>query len=183
MHKNLINLTGQRFGRLTVIERTEDYVSPKGYHSVRWLCQCDCGNIKSVTRNSLLKQGTRSCGCLCKETNKESIAKARLVRLEKLHKNNSSEAVDQMINNEDVVVEKVVDKMDNHVDNVVDNTVSFADAYSKFENWVNNQEDKTLKTKSLMLWSALKFASGMNVIDEDTMKKTYGEFMFKQMEL
>lgn len=180
MHKNLIDLTGQRFGRLTVIERTEDYISPKGQHSVRWLCRCDCGNIKSVIRSSLLRRNTRSCGCLCKEVSKESIAKARL-KIER--KNDNSEASSQMINNEDIIVEKVVDNMDNHVDNVVDNTVSFADAYSKFENWVNRQEDKALKIKSLMLWSALKLASDMNIIDEDTMKKTYGEFMFKQMEM
>jgi hypothetical protein len=175
MPNNLIDLTGQRFGKLTVIERTEDYVSPKGYHSVRWLCQCDCGNIKSVTRNSLLKQHTRSCGCLCKE----GVAKARLKRW---HKDDNSEIGSTMINKEDIVVEKVVDNMDNSVDNHVDNNISFVDAYSKFENWLNNQRNKTINTKSTMLWSALKFANDMNIIDEDTMKKVYGEFMFKQME-
>jgi len=174
MHKNLIDLTGQRFGRLTVIERAEDYVSPKGSHSVSWLCQCDCGCTKKVTGNSLKRRNTRSCGCLCKETSYKNIGRITKIK---------SEVSNQTNKKEDVIVEKVVDKMDNHVDNVVDNTVSFADAYSKFENWVNRQEDKTLKTKSLMLWSALKLASDMNIIDEDTMKKTYGEFMFKQMEM
>ena len=169
-----IDLTGQRFGRLVVIERVEDYVSPKGHHRPSWLCQCDCGCTKKVTGSALKRHNTRSCGCL----HKEMVAKNIGIIIK-----NNSKANAQVDNNEDIVVEKVVDNMDNHVDNFVDNTVSFADAYSKFENWLNKQEDKTLKTKSLMLWSALKLASDMNIIDEDTMKKTYGEFMFKQMEM
>ena len=58
------NLTGQRFGKLVVVKRAEDYVSPKGVHSIQWLCKCDCGNeVVTLARN--LKSGyTKSCGCL-----------------------------------------------------------------------------------------------------------------------
>ena len=61
-----IDLTGQRFGRLTVLSRTEDYISPKGRHIIRWLCKCDCGAITSVTGQNLTKKNgsTKSCGCL-----------------------------------------------------------------------------------------------------------------------
>lgn len=62
---NLIDLTGQRFGRLIVLERAEDYVSPssKTVH-VQWLCQCDCGE-KVITRGDVLRSGvSKSCGCL-----------------------------------------------------------------------------------------------------------------------
>lgn len=38
----LIDLTGQRFGRLTVIERAEN--SPNG--AAKWVCRCDCGIVK-----------------------------------------------------------------------------------------------------------------------------------------
>ena len=58
----LIDLTGQRFGRLVVIERAEN----KG-EKVRWLCQCDCGNTVLVATNGLRNGGTKSCGCLHKE--------------------------------------------------------------------------------------------------------------------
>lgn len=55
-----IDMTGQVFGRLTVLsfDRTQG-------KSSRWNCQCECGNIVSVFRVSLIKQsgGTRSCGC------------------------------------------------------------------------------------------------------------------------
>lgn len=167
-----IDLTGKRFGRLVVIERTEDYVSPKGSRAVSWLCQCDCGCIKKVTGNSLKRRSTRSCGCLCKET----LAK----NFKKIYQNDSV-ANNKINDKKDKIMNKIVDNVDK-VDNNVYNGVSFADAYSKFENWLNNQQNKSINIKSTMLWSALKFVSDMNIIDEDTMKKTYGEFMFKQME-
>lgn len=56
----LIDLTGQRFGRLTVIRRAEN----DKWKKPQWLCQCDCGNIKIFPGNSLKSGLTRSCGCL-----------------------------------------------------------------------------------------------------------------------
>ena len=63
-----IDLTGQKFGRLTVIERAENTKSGKA----RWLCRCDCGRIKSksVTTNDLMSGKIKSCGCLYFESNK-----------------------------------------------------------------------------------------------------------------
>ena len=56
----LIDLTGQRFGRLTVVERAENTAEGKA----RWLCKCDCGEQVRVRAESLRSGGTRSCGCL-----------------------------------------------------------------------------------------------------------------------
>lgn len=59
----LIDLSGQRFGRLTVIERA----SNGNCKQTRWLCRCDCGEMR-VVQASALKNGTaRSCGCLHKD--------------------------------------------------------------------------------------------------------------------
>ena len=60
---NQNDLTGQRFGKLTVLHRDED--KPKGKHlHAFYICACDCETIKSV-RSSFLRQGkTYSCGCL-----------------------------------------------------------------------------------------------------------------------
>lgn len=68
------DLTGQRFGRLTVVERAEDYVSPKGYRNVQWLCKCGCeeNNYTIVSGCSLTRGLTKSCGCLQKETSAEN---------------------------------------------------------------------------------------------------------------
>lgn len=54
-----LELTGQRFGKLTVIKRNGSKNS-KAY----WLCQCDCGNQVSVVSNALSGNKTRSCGCI-----------------------------------------------------------------------------------------------------------------------
>lgn len=58
----LIDLTGQRFGRLTVIERA-------GQHKGRslWKCKCDCSKITVVSVSQLLRGRTKSCGCLRNE--------------------------------------------------------------------------------------------------------------------
>lgn len=64
-----VDLTGQRFGMLTVLGVSEDvYIDPKrGYKYKKWDCQCDCGNIISVRTSALTcksKGSIRSCGCV-----------------------------------------------------------------------------------------------------------------------
>ena len=63
----LKDLTGQRFGRLVVIERAENFILPSGQPQTAWLCQCDCGNILKTRSFSLTNGITKSCGCLAKE--------------------------------------------------------------------------------------------------------------------
>lgn len=50
------DLTGQRFGKLTVLERADDYISPSGHKMTRWLCKCDCGNQKIINSGSLKRE-------------------------------------------------------------------------------------------------------------------------------
>ena len=57
------DLTGKKFGKLTVLERCEN--SKSGY--VRWLCKCDCGNNSIVYAGNLTKKHTTSCGCYKKQ--------------------------------------------------------------------------------------------------------------------
>lgn len=58
--RHVIDLTGQRFGMLTVIERAEKI----GNH-ISWICKCDCGNVtKAITGNNLKKGHVKSCGCM-----------------------------------------------------------------------------------------------------------------------
>lgn len=58
----LIDLTGNVYGRLTVIERAENYK-----HYTCWLCKCECGNEAVVRSSDLRFNKTKSCGCLRKE--------------------------------------------------------------------------------------------------------------------
>lgn len=64
MGRPVIDLAGQRFGRLVAIERGPDKLSPSGQRHTRWLCRCDCGNEKLVWASRLQDGGTGSCGCL-----------------------------------------------------------------------------------------------------------------------
>ena len=73
MSKNRIkDLTGQRFGKLTVIKLAEDYKRCSG---VKWICQCDCGNIVSVYSSNLNRLHTTSCGCASRSIGEENIEK------------------------------------------------------------------------------------------------------------
>ena len=61
----LIDLTGQRFGRLVVLERTGTYKGSDGSGSSPiWKCQCDCGEVVEVIGRNLRYGGTKSCGCI-----------------------------------------------------------------------------------------------------------------------
>lgn len=68
MKKVKNDLTGQRFGRLTVIG-----VDDRGTQKTYFYCQCDCGNVKSIRSDSLLNGAIRSCGCLKKEQDRVNL--------------------------------------------------------------------------------------------------------------
>lgn len=68
----LVDLTGQRFGRLLVIEKAS-YSSRVTY----WRCKCDCGREKVIRRDHLIDGTTVSCGCFCIERIKRSNTKHR----------------------------------------------------------------------------------------------------------
>lgn len=57
------SLSGQVFGRLTVIDRAES--DKKG--NAAWNCVCACGERRRVLAQSLRSGASRSCGCLNKE--------------------------------------------------------------------------------------------------------------------
>lgn len=69
--KRLMDLTGKRFGRLTVLCRdgSNDQQAPL------WWCYCDCGNSKTVAGFNLKSGQTQSCGCIAREVNGKRMAK------------------------------------------------------------------------------------------------------------
>ena len=66
MATKLIDLTGKKFTRLTVLSRAED---GKGRQS-RWLCLCDCGKERIAQSNHLRSGSTKSCGCTSRQGQK-----------------------------------------------------------------------------------------------------------------
>ncbi|PAK67841.1 hypothetical protein [Lactococcus lactis] len=71
-----VDLTEQRFGRLTVIERSSKVTKGR---NICWKCICDCGNETIVSGSNLERRKTKSCGCL----NKELLESRRRKMLEK----------------------------------------------------------------------------------------------------
>lgn len=56
----IINLTGQKFGKLTAVEATDERI----YGYVAWSCKCECGKQALASSRDLINGGKKSCGCL-----------------------------------------------------------------------------------------------------------------------
>lgn len=61
-----IDLTGQKFGRLTVLRMA----GKNKWGNITWLCDCECGNKIITNSSNLIKGETKSCGCLRKDNAK-----------------------------------------------------------------------------------------------------------------
>ena len=59
---NFIDLSGQKFGKLTAV----NMVGKNKWGSAVWLCKCDCGGTKEVEAYNLKIGSVKSCGCLHK---------------------------------------------------------------------------------------------------------------------
>src|SRR3990167_7386277 len=59
------DLTKQEFGRLYVSHRDMNFIGK--HQGARFVCKCECGNIKTIRASQLKRGKTNSCGCLQKE--------------------------------------------------------------------------------------------------------------------
>lgn len=71
-----IDMTGQKFGRMTALE----FFAGGGGKKPKWLCRCECGIEKKVTGYQLRSGKTKSCGCLRNDKSSE-----RFTRLNTKH--------------------------------------------------------------------------------------------------
>lgn len=58
------DITGIRFGRLTVVKRVPNLPNSS---QTRWECLCDCGKVSYVSKANLMNGNSKSCGCYFKE--------------------------------------------------------------------------------------------------------------------
>ena len=61
---NFKDLTGKRFGMLTVLRQSNGVKKGAG---ATWFCKCDCGNYTDVASTKLIQGTTQSCGCRLKK--------------------------------------------------------------------------------------------------------------------
>ena len=57
------NLSGKKYGYLTVLKEDKPYFTPSGRRKHMWLCQCVCGNTTTVYGGKLIEGRIKSCGC------------------------------------------------------------------------------------------------------------------------
>lgn len=67
--KNIKNLTGQNFGKLTVVHA----LPQRKNGQVQWRCKCVCGNYTTIITSYLTRGDTKSCGCYKKEVETENL--------------------------------------------------------------------------------------------------------------
>lgn len=68
------DLTGRRFGRLTVLHATE---MRDGARGIVWMCKCDCGEVLPISGQSLKRGITKSCGCQRADIARQHMLKLR----------------------------------------------------------------------------------------------------------
>lgn len=74
------DLTGRKYGKLTVIERGRNvYYGKDAEEFPAWVCECECGRIKLVPGHALRAGQVKSCGC----AKSEFLSKAMTARWEK----------------------------------------------------------------------------------------------------
>lgn len=75
------DLTGQKFGRLTVIDEAPPRIRGDGCKVTYWNCECDCGTKKEICGYSLTRGETVSCGCWRKEKAKVDLIGKKFTNL------------------------------------------------------------------------------------------------------
>jgi hypothetical protein len=94
-YKFKVNLIGKKYGKLSVIKAygiQHRGVNKRGYpkRNVIWETKCDCGEIKLISTEGLLKKASKQCfSCSNKQLSetKRNIFKADRVRNKKIHQN------------------------------------------------------------------------------------------------
>jgi len=66
MDNRILDITGQRFGRLKAVKFVEKRIRSKKdphHYDYYWLFRCDCGRKVTINKRSVIRKNTRSCGC------------------------------------------------------------------------------------------------------------------------
>lgn len=77
----LLDLTGKRFGKLTVLKEVERTKSASGRSVRNWLCQCECGNAVVKSTDVLRNGNTKSCGCYRRNFKTKDLSGVKFGRL------------------------------------------------------------------------------------------------------
>lgn len=68
MPNRRLDISGQRFGKLVAIERSERKTTKGQYY---WICKCDCGNYTEAVPSNLKHGHVTSCGCVSRQSHSD----------------------------------------------------------------------------------------------------------------
>lgn len=125
--KPIRDISGERFGRLTVIRYSHKTPIKNGKYYNFWVCKCDCGVEKTINVNSLKNGDTKSCGCLNMEVVKLLGITHGLLK-EYKRENSSWMAMKQRCNN----------KNTKQYADYGGRGIGYAKAWERFENFVRD---------------------------------------------
>ncbi|WP_455945475.1 hypothetical protein [Eubacterium ramulus] len=136
----MVDLTGERFGRLTVISKGNKRL----YGKPTWLCRCDCGRLKYAITQSLKNGDVKSCGCLQRETRRKNAINLNEVRI---HHGMSDSRIYRIYNN---MISRCYRKSSNGYENYGDRGIRVCDewlgkdGFKNFMEWsfANGYSDK-----------------------------------------
>ncbi len=102
--RRVLPYIGKRYGRLTVLKKTEETVQHGSTRSPLWKCRCDCGNITLVRLDSLTSGSIKSCGCMEHEGKTQKMREAagfvdgtQLSRIRRILEHNACAAAEEMM--------------------------------------------------------------------------------------
>lgn len=114
------DLTGKKFGRLTVIRFKNMYKNKSN-----WFCKCECGNCCTVLGDDLKRLKTKSCGCL---------------REENITTHNKSKSLEYKI--WEAIKHRCNNSNNNQYKNYGGRGITVCDRWSKFENFYEDMGDR-----------------------------------------
>ena len=125
---SFIDITGQNFGRLTVLGR---YGNKNGH--ITWYCRCSCGKEKIIIGNDLKNGHTKSCGCLFLEGNHKKHG----------YKGSKIYAAWQHMK------QRCINPNDNEYSNYGGRGITFCKRWMKFENFLNDMGESPTDKHSI----------------------------------
>lgn len=158
--RNMKDITGERFGLLTVVKRVD---MNEFKTKPRWLCSCDCGESVEVLRHNLISGNTRSCGCLDDRVNTKPVSKQQRAIAEMLG-GELNHKVEKLFIDVVLLDKKIGIEYDSHY-------------------WHSMNEDHDHKKTNILLnngWKILRIKSDWKVPTEDELQIALKELETKQ---
>lgn len=132
------DLVGQKFGKWTVLEKTEMFLGDGHRKYQAWLCRCECGTERTVLQDALLNGASKSCGCRMSEVS---------VQIHATHDESNTRLYDIWSGMKARCYNHAVDSYENYGGRGIGVCDEWLNDYTAFSNWAHSNgysDDLTL---------------------------------------